>query len=78
MSWPILKKAWPLLRRFNKKNGLAFSQTIRSIVNKRKALPKDARHDFFSLVPTDADSLEESLKSTELWAEAIFFLPAGE
>ncbi|KAI0168397.1 cytochrome P450 [Pestalotiopsis sp. NC0098] len=77
MSWPVLKKAWPLIRRFNKKNGLAFSQAIRSIVNKRKALPKDARHDFFSLVPTDADSLEESLKSTELWAEAIFFLPAG-
>lgn len=47
-------------------------------MNKRKALPKDARHDFFSLVPTDADSLEESLKSTELWAEAIFFLPAGK
>ncbi|KAI4596571.1 hypothetical protein KJ359_005327 [Pestalotiopsis sp. 9143b] len=77
MSWPILKKAWPLLRRFNKKNGLAFSQAIRGIINKRKALPKDARHDFFSLVPTDADSLDEGLKSTELWAEAIFFLPAG-
>jgi cytochrome P450 len=77
VCWPVLKKAWPLLERLNKKNGAAFSKTIRSIVNKRKDLPKDARHDFFSVVATDDSTTDEGLKASDLWAEAVFILPAG-
>ena len=78
MSWPVLKKAWPLLRRLNKKHGAAFAKAIRGVVNKRKALPKDSRHDFFSLVATDESVTEDGLKLSDLWAEAVFILPAGK
>lgn len=41
------------------------------------SLDKDARHDFYSIAAGDVDT-EEGLRRSELWAEAVFFLPAGE
>ncbi|PQE05317.1 cytochrome P450 protein [Rutstroemia sp. NJR-2017a BVV2] len=49
MSWPSSATTWPLLKRLNKKNGLAFAKSIPSIVQKRIALPKDAKHDLYSI-----------------------------
>lgn len=41
------------------------------------ALDKDAKHDFYSIAAGDLDTAE-GLRSSELWAEANFILPAGE
>lgn len=41
------------------------------------SLAKDAKHDFYSIAAGDVN-IEEGLRSSELWAEAVFFLPAGE
>lgn len=42
------------------------------------ALPKDAKHDFYSIAAGEVDLSENGLRRSELWAEAVFFLPAGE
>lgn len=61
------------------KNGLAFNKAIRTIIQARMSLPKDAKHDFYSIVTGDVPSgEEEGLRHSELWAEAVFFLPAGK
>lgn len=77
LAWPLVSATWPILGRLNGKNGVAFNQAIRGIVQSRMALAKDAKHDFYSIAADDVDT-EEGLKRSELWAEAVFFLPAGE
>ncbi|THV53997.1 hypothetical protein BGAL_0037g00410 [Botrytis galanthina] len=77
MAWPIISKTWPLLRRLNQKNGVAFSKSIQSIIQKRVALPQDAKHDFYSIAGGEVGEGIESLGRSELWAEAVFFIPAG-
>ncbi|KAF5870082.1 putative cytochrome p450 family protein [Botrytis fragariae] len=77
MAWPIMSKTWPLLRRLNQKNGVAFSKSIQSIIQKRVALPQDAKHDFYSIAGGEVGEGIESLGRSELWAEAVFFIPAG-
>ncbi|KAF7884387.1 uncharacterized protein EAF02_004723 [Botrytis sinoallii] len=67
----------PLLRRLNQKNGVAFSKSIQSIIQKRVALPQDAKHDFYSIAGGEVGEGIESLGRSELWAEAVFFIPAG-
>ncbi|TGO42976.1 hypothetical protein BHYA_0004g01020 [Botrytis hyacinthi] len=77
LAWPIISKTWPLLRRLNQKNGAAFSKSIQSIIQKRVSLPQDAKHDFYSIAGVEAGEGIESLGRSELWAEAVFFIPAG-
>ncbi|TGO65299.1 hypothetical protein BCON_0003g00940 [Botryotinia convoluta] len=77
VAWPIMSKTWPLLRRLNQKNGVAFSKSIQSIIQKRVALPQDAKHDFYSIAGGEVGEGIESLGRSELWAEAVFFIPAG-
>ncbi|CAG8953233.1 hypothetical protein HYFRA_00003436 [Hymenoscyphus fraxineus] len=77
MSWPVVSKTWPLLQKLNKKNGLAFVKAIQDIVQQRMAIPKDAKYDFYSIVAGDDGLSTNALKNSELWAEAVFFLPAG-
>lgn len=68
---------WPVINKLNKKNGRAFNQAIQGIIHSRMALEKDAKHDFYSIAAGDVNT-EEGLMRSELWAEAIFFLPAGK
>ncbi|EDO03013.1 hypothetical protein SS1G_05490 [Sclerotinia sclerotiorum 1980 UF-70] len=77
LAWPIMSKTWPLLRRLNRKNGVAFSKSIQSIIQRRVALPQDAKHDFYSIAGGEVGEDVESLGRSELWAEAVFFIPAG-
>lgn len=42
------------------------------------ALPRDAKHDFYAIA--GGESIEpgvEALGNSELWAEAVFIVPAG-
>ncbi|KAI4858580.1 cytochrome P450 [Hypoxylon rubiginosum] len=77
MAWPAISLTWPLLSRLNKKNGLMFGRALRGIVQARMALPKGAKHDFYSIAAEDVGEGEEGLRRSEIWAEAVFFLPAG-
>jgi hypothetical protein len=72
VSWSSTAITWPLLKRLNKKNGLAFTKSIRSLVQKRISLPKDAKHDLYSIAG-DVGNGGERLGRSELWAEAVFF-----
>ncbi|KAH8773835.1 cytochrome P450 [Diaporthe sp. PMI_573] len=76
MAWPSISIIWPILGRLNRKNGAAFNQAIRGIIQSRMALAKDAKHEFYSIAAGDVNT-EEGLRRSELWAEAVFFLPAG-
>lgn len=78
VSWPILSISKPLLRTLNKKNNLGFLRVLENLVKKRKALPKNAQNDFYSIAPSDENAGEDTLKQTELWSEASVFLPAGK
>ncbi|KAJ4401317.1 hypothetical protein N0V82_010875 [Gnomoniopsis sp. IMI 355080] len=40
-------------------------------------LPRESQHDFYSIAAGDDIPTEESLGRSELWAEAVFILPAG-
>ena len=75
-----MARAWPLLQKLNKKNGVVFTRAVQNIVQKRMAIPKDAKHDFYSIaaVEGDVNPDAEGLRRSELWAEAVFFLPAGK
>ncbi|KAJ4393463.1 hypothetical protein N0V93_002675 [Gnomoniopsis smithogilvyi] len=77
MAWPALSNIWPILRRLNKKNNIAFVGALQRIITARITLPKTAKHDFYSIAIDDQAPEEESLTRTEIWAEAVFFLPAG-
>lgn len=68
---------WPILSKLNKKNGMAFTQAIQGIIQSRMTLDKDAKHDFYSIAAGDVNTAE-GIKRSELWAEAVFFLPAGK
>jgi cytochrome P450 len=77
MAWPNMSLVWPLLRQLVKKSGRAFQTSIQRIIKARLALPKDAKHDFYSMAPTDVGDGDAALTKSELWAEAIFIIPAG-
>ncbi|KAL1858048.1 hypothetical protein Daus18300_010160 [Diaporthe australafricana] len=64
------------ISRLNKKDNRAFGQAVQGIIQSRMALGKDATHDFYSIVADDVNT-DEGLRQSELWSEAIFFLPAG-
>jgi cytochrome P450 len=60
-----------------KKNGIAFHACLKRIIGARMELPKNAKHDFYSMAVNDVGEGDEGLKKSELWAEAVFILPAG-
>ncbi|KAK8872355.1 cytochrome P450 [Apiospora arundinis] len=76
MTWPTLSTTWPLLRRLNQRNGAVFSTVVCQIITAHMKLPQDAKHDFYSICVDSTCSEEEGLGQSELWAEAIFMLPA--
>ncbi|KAI0014235.1 cytochrome P450 [Xylariaceae sp. FL0662B] len=78
LSWPLTYLGWPLLRWLNRKNTSVFGRAVKGIIRARMDLPMDAVHDFYSIAGGDSvEPGDEGLRRSELWAEAIFFLPAG-
>jgi hypothetical protein len=55
-----------------------FYASLRTMIGARMALPKDAKHDFFALATGDIAPGDPGLISKDLWAEAVFFIAAGE
>ncbi|GAB1315322.1 hypothetical protein MFIFM68171_05532 [Madurella fahalii] len=78
MAWPLLGNTWPILRRLTRKNGRNFNNALQSIIKARMELPKEAKHDFYSIALNEkVGPGDEGLKRSEIWAEAVFILPAG-
>jgi hypothetical protein len=48
------------------------------MIGARMAIPKDAKHDFFALASGEIAPGEPRLISKDLWAEAVFFIAAGQ
>lgn len=78
VAWPAVSICWPILRRLNRKNGREFSRALQNLIKARMLLPRESRHDFYSIAAGDDIPTEQSLGSSELWAEAVFILPAGK
>ncbi|APA08633.1 hypothetical protein sscle_04g034030 [Sclerotinia sclerotiorum 1980 UF-70] len=59
----------------------AFRALLMRIINNRVALPRDAKHDFYSVASTEAKNSSVQLptleNTKELWGEATFLVPAG-
>lgn len=77
--WPALSIASPLLKWLGRKKVEGFRQFIHDMIVSRMAEPKDAHPDFYSVVAGDvaADDDADSIRASELWGEAIFFVAAG-
>lgn len=78
VAWPLLGNSWPILRRLTRKNGRNFNDALQSIIKARMELPREAKHDFYSIaLNEEVGPGDEGLKRSEIWAEAVFILPAG-
>ncbi|KAI1340804.1 cytochrome P450 [Xylariaceae sp. FL0016] len=77
MAWPTISITWRFLRRLNRKNGSVYTSSLKRIINARMALPADAKHDFYSITNSPSGTEHLRLDRGQLWAEVVFFLPAG-
>ncbi|PVH98080.1 cytochrome P450 [Periconia macrospinosa] len=76
--WPDLKILEPLFNWIEGKNTLdGLYRSVRTMIQARMAIPKDAKHDFFALASGKLSTREPGLISKDLWAEAVFFIAAG-
>lgn len=59
--------------------GKSYLRTIQKMIKARLAKDKHAEHDFYSFVSEGmAISKDQSIWTSEIWSEAIFFLTAGK
>ncbi|KAI0451401.1 cytochrome P450 [Xylaria acuta] len=91
VAWPMLSTiGMPKFVRWWKKATFdAFRTLLMRIINTRVALPRDAKHDFYSIASTDAvynsgggsgDGQQQPATAEDtrtLWGEATFLVPAG-
>ena len=77
MAWPVFSKTFSFLLLFNKHNANAIDAPLKQIATDRIALPKDAKHDFYSVVGDDIGADGDYLQHSALWTEAFFLLSAG-
>ncbi|KAI9166344.1 Cytochrome P450 monooxygenase atnE [Paramyrothecium foliicola] len=77
MAWPAIGYVRGFLRLLNMKKGREFLRVVQGLVKRRMAIPANARHDLYSIVTASAEAGEEGIRNTELWGEAVFFMPAG-
>ncbi|KAI0509330.1 cytochrome P450 [Xylaria bambusicola] len=80
MQFPLFKKIriYSFLELLFAKEVRQYFTVIENMITSRVAEEKDVRHDLYSIV---ADSMNpdggQYLKDSEIWAEAVFFFPAG-
>ncbi|KAI0805331.1 cytochrome P450 [Xylaria sp. FL0064] len=91
VAWPMLSTIGILkfVRWWKKATFDAFRALLMRIISTRVALPRDAKHDFYSIASTDAlynsgggssDGQQQSATPEDtltLWGEATFLVPAG-
>ena len=77
--WPDLKILERLFDWVEGKHTLdGLHQSLRTMIQARIAIPRDAKHDFYALASERIGSGELGLISKDLWAEAVFLIAAGK
>lgn len=59
------------------KTRLKAFRMIEGIIKDRLALEKGAKYDLYSIVADSIGTDKDSIRQTDLWSEALFFLTAG-
>ncbi|KAI1084876.1 cytochrome P450 [Whalleya microplaca] len=85
--WSSVFLHWPLTRRFSialailkvfRRLRSQYLSLVEYIISSRTKQDKHAQHDLYSIVAEELDSSESNgIRESELWAEAIVFLPAA-
>lgn len=76
--WSQLRVLEPLFNALEGSHSLdGFYQSVKTMIQARMTLPKDAKHDFYALASGEIGPGEPGLISKDLWAEAVFFVAAG-
>ncbi|KAG8166821.1 hypothetical protein KVR01_002510 [Diaporthe batatas] len=70
-------------RWLGKKRVADFRKSVFTMIHTRTAMEKDAKHDLYAIALSDkgtgrGDSSDDGVHGSELWAEATFFINAGE
>ena len=75
-NWPSIGFISPIVRQLRKKSAQKVYSAIMGMINARKALPKDAKADFYS-VAVNNEKAGVGLYESELRTEAVVFIIAG-
>lgn len=76
MNFPELKFFDPLAKTLAWKARQGYIKIVRSMIEARTALDKDAKFDFYSMA-VDHLQVGTSLRDSELWTEAFLYISAG-
>ncbi|KAI5919082.1 cytochrome P450 [Camillea tinctor] len=77
MAWPAMTAIAPLMGWLGRKKIGKFYQALHNMIKSRKAMTKDAKHDFYALATGEINPGEYGLSDAELWPEAVFIMAAG-
>ncbi|CAG8960726.1 hypothetical protein HYFRA_00002262 [Hymenoscyphus fraxineus] len=80
MQLPALKNRFldPLVHVLTRKARLNYLRVLERMISTRLAMEKDAKVDFYSFIAEQVETGgPDSIRFNELWAEAVFFFPAG-
>ncbi|VUC32368.1 unnamed protein product, partial [Clonostachys rosea] len=80
MTWPLIAQTDPGIKFVFKKRIERLRSALAGMIKDRMALPRDAKHDLFSIAMKDESVKQveqEGLRDSELWAEAGIFFTAG-
>lgn len=57
---------------------MGFYNSLRTMIEARMKIPKDAQHVFYSLASVEISPGEPGLITKDLWAEPLLFVAAGK
>lgn len=80
MQFPPLKKLrlhhFLLLAGYSQRK--KYIRMLQLMISSRLSEDKHAKHDLYSFVVDQLDNTADSITTSQLWSEALFFFPAGE
>lgn len=82
MAWPAIRALNRIVMLFNMPKLLTAGRLLKDIIKRRAAIEENSgRHDFWAVASTrhhESDSTtSNSIEKSQVWAEALFFFPAG-
>ncbi|KAI1114907.1 cytochrome P450 [Nemania sp. NC0429] len=82
MAWPAIRALNRIVMLLNMPKLLTAGRLLKNIIKRRAAIEENSgRHDFWAVASTshgESDSTtSDSIEKSQVWAEALFFFPAG-
>ncbi|KAI1087945.1 cytochrome P450 [Rostrohypoxylon terebratum] len=82
MAWPAIRALDRIVMLLNMSKLLTAGRLLKNIIKRRAAIEENSgRHDFWAVASTshsESDSpTSNSIEKSQVWAEALFFFPAG-